>query len=301
MRRFLIAVAVLTVTLPLFATESNPSAHQRELIEKLMDAMNMSANVKSSMDSMFGIIEKQYLDDAAMKGNDPDDVAEAREGFTLFRERASKLDVVGLMQEATIRIYAKYFTESELEDLTAFYASPTGRKSIEVMPHLLREGMEAGVQYVTPKIGEVIAEVRAEQEKRRPWRRTMSDIRSIGSAVESYALDHDQVYPAGDYASLQALLVPVYMKTIPEKDIWGHAYAYAAAPDGSSYRVVSGGSDGNFEWDSRTVAAATKDASEDEDGVAIRYRDRLEDDFIYENGQFLQLPKQAMPKKQHED
>lgn len=296
MRRFLIAVLVFAVALPLFATESNPSVRQRELIEKLLDVTNSGDNGKSAMDSMFGMIEKQFMDDAEAKGNSPDDIAEAQEMFKLFRERASKIDVAGLMREASIRIYAKYFTESELADLTAFYTTPTGRKSIEVMPHLLREGMEAGVQYVSPKIAEAIAEVHEEQEKRRPWRRTMSDIRSVSTALEAYATDHDEHYPTGDYAALEQLLTPTYIKTFPAKDMWGHWYAYAASPDGTRYRVVSGGSDGVFEWDSRNVADAKKGDDEDYPSLEIRYRDRLEDDLIYESGWFLQLPNQAKPK-----
>lgn len=295
MRRFLI---VLAVALPLFATEPNPSARQRELIEKMLDITNASNTGTTVMDQMFGFIEKQFLDQAAAKGNDPDDIAEAKEMFSLFRERAAKIDFDGLLREASVRIYAKYFTEAELVDLTAFYATPTGRKSIEVMPHLLREGMDAGVQYIAPKIEEVMAEVTLLQEKKRPWRRTMSDIRSVSTALEAYAVHHENRYPTGDYASLKETLAP-YLSKLPEKDMWDHPYAYVVAPDASSYRLVSGGADGNFEWDSRRIAAsAKKDTEEDYADVEIRYRERLEDDVIFENGFFLQLPQQAKPKNE---
>jgi hypothetical protein len=297
MRYCLSTVLAVIVALPLCATEPNPSTRQRELIEKLLDVTSASNTGSSVMDAMFGQIQKQFLENAAAKGNDPEDIEEAKELFTLFRERASQIDIDGLMREASIQIYAKYFTESELVDLTTFYASATGRKSIEVMPDLLREGMEAGVQHVAPKVDEVMAQVLEDQEKKRPWRRTMSQIRTVATALEAYAIDHEERYPNGDYASLKALLAPTYLKTFPEKDIWGHAYAYVVSPDGSSYRLVSSGSDGNFEWDSRRVATAKSGDDESDEAPAIRYRERLEDDVIFENGSFLQLPEQAKPKE----
>jgi hypothetical protein len=279
--------------LPLFATEPNPSVRQRELIEKLLDATNSGDTAKSMMDAMFAQIEKQFVEQA---GHDSDEIEEAKEMFSLFRERVSQIDIAGLMREASVRIYAKYFTESELVDLTTFYASSTGQKSIEVMPQLLREGMEAGVQYVAPKVNEVMAQVLEDQEKKRPWRRTMSQIRSVATALEAYAIDHEERYPNGDYASLKALLAPTYLSTFPEKDIWGHAYAYVVSPDGSSYRLVSSGSDGNFEWDSRRIVTAKSGDDESDEAPATRYRERLEDDVIFENGSFLQAPLQAKPK-----
>jgi uncharacterized protein len=291
MRRLLSALLVLAAALPLFATEPNPSARQRALIEELLEVTQQLNQGNTIMDAMFAQMEKQYLDDAAAKGNDPDDIEEAKEMFGLFREHAAKIDVAGLIREATIRIYAKYFNEQELIDLTTFYRTPTGRKSITVMADLMREGMAAGTEHVAPKIEAVIVEVREIQEKRRPWRRTMSDMRNVATAVEAYAIDNDR-YPAGDYASLKEVLSPTYMKTVPEKDIWGNAYAYVAAADGQSYRLVSSGADANFEWDSRRIAAK-KDG---EEPAATRYRERLEDDLIFEDGRFVQAPQQAKPK-----
>ena len=114
-------------------------------------------------------------------------------------------------------------------------------------------------------------------------------MRTIATAVEAYATDYDETYPAGDYAALEKVLVPTYIKTMPEKDMWGHPYAYVVSDDHKHYRIVSGGADTNFEWDSLRIVADAKDAD-------VKYRDRLEDDLIYADGSFLQLPAQAKPK-----
>lgn len=130
-------------------------------------------------------------------------------------------------------------------------------------------------------------------EKKRPWKRTMSDIRKTATAIEAYAIDHEERYPNTDYAGLKALLTPTYLASFPEEDVWGHGYAYAATPDGLSYRIISGGADGNFEWDSRRIVVR-----EDAEEYDVRYRERLEDDLILENGSFLQLPVQAKPREE---
>jgi hypothetical protein len=294
MRRPFIAVLVLALSFPLFATEPNPSARQRELVERLLELTNANRIGLSMMDSFFEQIEKQFLASAEAKGNRPEDIAEAKEMFTAFRQKASQIDFSGLMNDSYVRIYSKYFTESDLESLIAFYSTPTGKKSIEVMPALAREGMEAGVREVSPKIEQVMAEVAAEQEKKRPWRRTMSDLRSVASALEGYAEDHDELYPAGDYESLKADLEP-YISKFPEKDIWGHAYAYVVSPDRQHYRLVSAGADSIFDWDSRRIAVASGDGTTE---TPVRYRERLEDDVILADYEFVQLPVQAKPAQE---
>jgi hypothetical protein len=291
MRRRFLTIIILAAAVPLFATEPNPSLRQRELVEKLLEVTNVNQASLAMMDAVFVQIEKQFVASAEARGNRPADIAESKELFSEFRQRSSKIDLAGIMQEAYIRIYAKYFTEEELEALIAFYSTPAGKKSIEVMPDLAREGMEAGARELSPKIVQIMSEATHEQEKKRPWRRTMSDIRSLSTALEAYALDHDEVYPTGDYASLKSALAPDYLTEFPDKDIWGHPYAYVASADRKHYRLVSAGADSIFDWDSRRIAPETEPA-------ATRYRDRLEDDIIYADSTFVQLPAQAKPDEE---
>lgn len=297
MRRSLTALLIALFAVPVFATEPNPSARQRDLVNELLDIMNVNQTSATIIDTMFSHIEKQIIDSASAKGDDAESIEEAKELFGMFRQRASKIDFDGLMRESTVRLYSKYFTEAELSDLIAFYGTATGRKSLEVLPAIMRESMEVGASQVAPKIEQAMKEALEESERKRPWRRTMSDIRSVATAIEAYATDQeDMLYPRGDYASLKEALVPTYMRELPEKDMWDHGYAYVVSPDGSRYRLVSGGSDGNFEWDSRRVAAESKKEGDEWEEVETQYRERLEDDLIFENGSFLQLPIQAKPK-----
>jgi uncharacterized protein len=289
MRRAILAITLLALTLPVLATEPNPSARQRELVGQLLTITDADAASSTMMDAMLAQIQKQIVGAAGADGKGSRAATEAEEMFEAFRAKAAKLDVTGLMRESYIHIYSKYFTEKELEGLIAFYSTPLGKKSIATMPQLMREGMEAAARELTPKIEQISAEVLAEQEKKRPWRRTIDDLERLSGAIELWAVEHDDLYPAGDYAALKALLEPDYISKFPEKDIWGHTYAYVVSPDRRHYRLVSAGADSIFEWDSRRIAPAPADETD----RPIRYRDRLEDDLVLDDLGFVQLPAQA--------
>lgn len=46
--------------------------------------------------------------------------------------------------EVYIPIYAKYYTESEIDELIKFYKSPVGQKTISVLPDIMKESIDAG-------------------------------------------------------------------------------------------------------------------------------------------------------------
>jgi hypothetical protein len=74
---------------------------------------------------------------------------------------------------------------------------------------------------------------------------TMADMRSLATSVEAYAVDNKDLYPAA--ATLDALIPmiePVYIRTAPAVDAWGHPYVFVPSADRRSYRIISGGSDG---------------------------------------------------------
>ena len=73
-------------------------------------------------------------------------------------------------------------------------------------------------------------------------KRTMADLRSIGTAVESYAVDSN-VYPVvSDAASLSLVVSPIYIKTMPLEDGWG--YTFQVASTAVEYTLYSFGKDG---------------------------------------------------------
>jgi general secretion pathway protein G len=78
---------------------------------------------------------------------------------------------------------------------------------------------------------------------------TMSNMRSIGNALEMYSVDHN-TYPRGlndaGAGALQPLLSPVYMRTVPSGDEWKNPWHIDTNASGSQYTIVSTGRDGQL-------------------------------------------------------
>ena len=75
-------------------------------------------------------------------------------------------------------------------------------------------------------------------------KRTMADLRSIGTAVESYAIDNNYYPAATDIATLPASatnVAPIYIKTMPLQDGWRHDFYVNSTTTG--YTLASGGKD----------------------------------------------------------
>ena len=72
-------------------------------------------------------------------------------------------------------------------------------------------------------------------------RRTMSDIRSIGTAVESYAVDNAGYPAVATMPALKAVVDPIFFDTMPLVDGWSHAYQIDSSF--TAYTIFSQGKD----------------------------------------------------------
>lgn len=126
--------------------------------------------------------------------------------------------------------------------------------------------------------------VRGPQTLASRQRQTMADLRSIGTAIETFSIDNND-YPLQD-RGLQSIdsigdrLAPTYIRLLPVNDAWGHPFLYWS--DKAGYVVISAGADGvlDIEWDTfppwdLKFEGETK---------------RPEADIIFANGQFAQWP-----------
>ena len=101
-------------------------------------------------------------------------------------------------------------------------------------------------------------------------KRTMADLRSIGTAVESYAVDNN-VYPvAATAATLTNSVAPIYIKVMPANDGWSNAFQVDSTT--TAYTLYSFGKDG---------AGTTCTAQ-----VTTTFVDQI----CFVNGQFLRYP-----------
>ena len=102
-------------------------------------------------------------------------------------------------------------------------------------------------------------------------KRTMADLRSLGTAVESYSIDNNQYPVAANLGALEAVVEPIYIRTCPLNDGWNRGISVTSAQ--VEYTVCSGGKDGG---------ACTNDAN----GASNSFNDSI----TFANGQFVQWP-----------
>lgn len=108
-----------------------------------------------------------------------------------------------------------------------------------------------------------------------PIETTVKLMTTIAKAVEAYATDHNK-YPAVSWDALQPMLIPTYVKELPQTDAWDQRFVYLGAEDGQQYWIISAGPDGS-------VSNASLDRSN-------KGTPNGSDDLIYSNGRLIQKP-----------
>ena len=117
--------------------------------------------------------------------------------------------------------------------------------------------------------------------QRAKQKRTMADMRSIGTATEAYAVDFNSYPPSAGCAvagnamqgKVDRYLTPTYIKTLPYKDGWDHDFLFNTSTNGQEYTIGSYGKDGATGPNS--TCGATTDFNAD---------------IVFSNGQFTQWP-----------
>ena len=106
-------------------------------------------------------------------------------------------------------------------------------------------------------------------------KRTMADMRSVGTAIESYAVDNN-FYPKGmsnaNAATISSFVSPIYIKTVPTTDGWNNAWDADSTATGTQYTITSSAKDG-------AQAAQTGGQTTD-----------FNCDILFASGQFYQWP-----------
>ncbi len=103
-------------------------------------------------------------------------------------------------------------------------------------------------------------------------KRTMADIRALGTTIEAYSVDHSFYPNVVTTAALEPHVTPQYIRTTPSMDAWGWTFIINSAPLG--FTLGSGGKDGGA---LTTVGGG---------GETSNFNDAI----VQVNGQFTQWP-----------
>jgi len=131
MKRFFIAALI---ALPGFAFSQ--TAQHLKASEQFAEASGVKASfdgvVESMLGTQIGAIPEQY-----------------REKFKqVMKAFMSKYFTYEVLKPRILKMYADEFTEAELNELTKFYSSPTGKKFASKMTGLLEKSMDMGRKVV---------------------------------------------------------------------------------------------------------------------------------------------------------
>lgn len=148
-------------------------------VKSMLDAMDMrkamTATYAQMQQSMPAMMQSQI---ASMIAADPNLNAQQKKEAQAKLDRAlpgmakaisaifSDPTLVDDMINEMVPLYANTFTTAEINELTAFYRTPVGRKMMASMPKLSNESMAIGQKVVMPRIGKLMQDMTQELQKK---------------------------------------------------------------------------------------------------------------------------------------
>jgi uncharacterized protein len=149
---------------------------KRELIKELLGLIGGTKNIDAMLDAMMRQSEEEVpklvtqVNSSGAKRTPEEQAALEKESKEIavrlnkrLREFFQKMNFAQAVDDLAASTFDKYFTESELKELIAFYKSPAGRKTIELMPVLLTELMTKMNETLVPRIQEEIDKIVADE------------------------------------------------------------------------------------------------------------------------------------------
>jgi hypothetical protein len=177
---FAVAAQFLLQPLVANADEQKPddSAEKKAVITELLDISRVTKNAeigfKSITDAQINGLNTMLSDridkDPKMTAEEKEKakktlIANMDKRMQRFRQLCEeKINIPQMTNEIYQTLYAKYFSVSELKDLVAFYKSPTGQRSLDVLPQLTMEAMQMIMSSMQPKIQEVGQQIEQEEK-----------------------------------------------------------------------------------------------------------------------------------------
>lgn len=145
-RKFCLVAALLVSS---WAQAASPS--HTKAAEALLDSMNMQLLLEQSITQM---LEVELQQNPAMQPY--------REVMLTFLNKHMSYKAV---KDDMVRIYTDAFSEQELKEISAFYASSTGRKALEKTPELMQKGAMLGASRVQQNMQELQSMIEAEAKR----------------------------------------------------------------------------------------------------------------------------------------
>ncbi|WP_426337273.1 DUF2059 domain-containing protein [Pseudoduganella sp. R-31] len=172
MKKIVVAlIASLALAQGAFAAEPAPA--NAAAVRELLDAMNYRTMWKASMEQMSktlpGIMRQQI--EATIQADTTLTEAQRKEKLQQLQAQLPKMTEMlnsvftdpGLMADMEaemIALYSRHFTADELKQIAAYYRTPVGMKSMQLMPQVMAESMAIGQRVTMPRIQKAMEQFR---------------------------------------------------------------------------------------------------------------------------------------------
>lgn len=177
-------VAAFSITALLFLTSAKTvsaqetiSPEKRALVEELLVVTEADQLVNKILNNSLTQLEQQLPTLVGSSFNEipelnqPQAQQQVREISGRILQRYTALmqprlsEFTQTIREINFSLYAKYYTESELRDLIAFYRTPTGKKTIQVTPEFVAESNRQVNERLVPEMMKIMFEIIREEIK----------------------------------------------------------------------------------------------------------------------------------------
>ena len=129
---------------------ASPEAHEAA-VKELFQLLEMETLMSKSIETML---------DAQIAGNPK--LAPLKPVMMKFMNKHMSWNS---LKGEFLKLYLETFTQSEVEDLVVFYKTPTGRKSIRLMPEMMAQGAAIGQKRVQANLPELQSLIATEQAR----------------------------------------------------------------------------------------------------------------------------------------
>ncbi|WP_028100441.1 DUF2059 domain-containing protein [Pseudoduganella violaceinigra] len=141
-------------------------------VNKLLTSMNFRAllgqTMQASMGQMQPMMERSVA--AAINANPELDAGQKEEALALAKSRLPEVSgklqamftdpaMLDDIQAATVQVYARNYTVAEIEQLSAFYRTPLGKKLLARTPAVAAESSAAIQEVMMPRLEKVMQEI----------------------------------------------------------------------------------------------------------------------------------------------
>jgi hypothetical protein len=189
-RSLLIALFVAVVICPLYAQQDSKAANQpptREQVLKYFEIMHLHDQMQTmlqtqqkQMNVMAGDMFKKMIPDAT-----PEQTGRFQSLMNELMNDLIKNYPIDDVLRDMVPVYQNHLSESDMNAIIAFYASPSGQKVIREMPAMTAEAMRVSYARLQPQIEEMMKKMRERIEKMAAEDRQGKDANGAGTQTKN--------------------------------------------------------------------------------------------------------------------